>query len=79
MGLRVVVDVIMGLRVVVDVVMLDIPGSMLSFGFIGNPVRVEFFIGATVILLGDVVTLSNIAVVLYPAIIKILIVKISQD
>ena len=59
---------VLGLRVVVNVVELNIPGSMSSFGFIGKPVRVEFFTGATVAALGDpTVTLSNI--VLYPAII----------
>jgi len=54
--------VVVGLRIVVDE--LDIPGSISSFGFIGNPiVKVEFFTGAIVALLGDPVILS------YPAII----------
>lgn len=80
-GLRVVV-VVLGLSVVVDVVdvvKLNIPGSISSFGFIGNPVRVEFFTGATVAALGDpVVILSSI--VLYPAIIiKIPIIEMLQN
>lgn len=70
--LTVVFVVRMGLCVVDDVVdELDIPGSMSSFGFIGNPVRVEFFTGEIVVLRlsDDLVTSSGtVTAVLYPVI-----------
>lgn len=34
----------------VEVDEVDVPGSMSSFGFIGNPVRVKFLTGARVLL-----------------------------
>jgi len=43
----ILLEVMMGLRVV-NVVELDTPGSISSFGFIENPVRVEILTGAIV-------------------------------
>lgn len=62
--------VTMDLRVVVDVDELDIPGSMLSFGFIENPVRVEFLTGEIVVLLSNdlIISSDTVIMVLYPVI-----------
>lgn len=69
-ALIVVFVVTMGLCVIDSVVdlELDTPGSMSSFGFIGNPVRVEFFTGKIVVLLSGDLVISSATAVLYPAI-----------
>jgi len=71
-ALTVVFVVTMGLCVVDDVVdELDIPGSMSSFGFIENPVRVEFFTGEIAVLRlsdGLVTSSGTVTAVLYPVI-----------
>lgn len=62
----ILIVVLIGLRVVI-VVELDRPGSISSFGFMENPVRVEFLTGATVVSL--LVILSIIVVVVSAAIV----------